>query len=168
MIVVADTSCICYLILLNSIELLPRLYGSVVIPNAVYSELQAENTPTQVKRWIEQYPQWLQVEFVEVVIDSELEKLDRGETEAIALAETLRADLIILDDRFARTIARERGLTITGLLGVLYDAAIAGEIDLSEKFEALQTTSLYVNPNLLLSLLQKFEQFKIDRDRQLE
>lgn len=160
MIVVADTSCICYLILLDSIELLPQLYESVIIPDAVYLELQAQKTPTQVKQWVEQYPQWLQVEFVEVIINSELEKLDRGETEAIILAETLRADLIILDDRFARTIAKKRGLTITGLLGVLYDAAIAGKIDLSKKFEALQKTSFYVDPNLLISLLQKFEQFK--------
>ena len=49
MIVVADTSCICYLILLDCIELLPQLYGGVTIPNAVYLELQAENAPTKVK-----------------------------------------------------------------------------------------------------------------------
>ena len=116
MIVVADTSCICYLILLDCIELLPQLYGGVTIPNAVYLELQAENAPTKVKQWIQALPQWLQIKSVEVFLDSELEKLDKGETEAIVLAQRDRADLLIVDDRFARIIARKRGLTITGLL----------------------------------------------------
>lgn len=158
MIVVADTSCICYLILLDCIELLPQLYGGVTIPNAVYLELQADNAPTQVRQWIQNYPQWLGVESVEVSLDSELEKLDAGETEAIVLAERFQADLLIVDDRFARIIARKRGLTITGLLGVLYDAALGGTIDLAEKFEALRKTSFFVNPKLLDSLLQMFEQ----------
>jgi predicted nucleic acid-binding protein len=35
MIVVSDTSPICYLILVGQIDLLPRLYGQVVIPQAV-------------------------------------------------------------------------------------------------------------------------------------
>lgn len=160
MIVIADTSCICYLILLDCIELLPQLYGGVTIPNAVYLELQADNAPTQVRQWIQALPQWLRVESVEVFLDSELEKLDQGETEAIVLAEKFQADLLIVDDRFARIIARKRGLTITGLLGVLYDAAKSGAIDLGEKFKALRQTSFYVNPKLLNSLQQTFEQSK--------
>lgn len=150
MIVIADTSCICYLILLDCIELLPQLYGGVTIPNAVYLELQAPNAPTQVRQWIQNYPQWLTVKSVEIPIDSELKKLDPGETEAIILAERLQADLLIVDDRFARIIARKRGLTITGLLGVLYDAALSGKIDLAKKFEALRNTSFFVNPKLLV------------------
>lgn len=53
MIVIADTSCICYLILLDCIELLPQMYCSVTIPNAVYLELRADNAPAQVRQWIQ-------------------------------------------------------------------------------------------------------------------
>ena len=158
MIVIADTSCICYLILIDCIELLPQLYGNVIIPNAVYLELQADNAPAPVRQWIQNYPQWLRIESVEVLLDSELEKLDRGEIEAIILAEKNQADLLIVDDRFARIMAKKRGLTITGLLGVLYDAAKGGMINLAEKFEALGKTSFFVNPKLLDSLKQMFEQ----------
>lgn len=160
MIVVADTSCICYLILIDCIELLSQLYGSVIIPNAVYLELQADNAPVRVKQWIQDYPQWLKVEFVEMIMNYELDRLDKGEIEAIILAERCQSDLLIVDDRLARTIARKRGLKITGLLGVLYDAALADKIDLAQKLEALQKTSFFVNPNLLDSLLQMFEQAK--------
>lgn len=74
------------------------------------------------------------------------------------MAEKFQAYLLIVDDRFARIIARKRGLTITGLLGVLYDAAKSGAIDLGEKFEALRQTSFYVDPKLLDSLKQMLEQ----------
>ena len=39
MIVVADTSPICYLLLIGGISLLPQLYGQVLIPQAVRQEL---------------------------------------------------------------------------------------------------------------------------------
>jgi len=35
MIVVSDTSPICYLLLIGEIELLPQLYGQVIIPRIV-------------------------------------------------------------------------------------------------------------------------------------
>ncbi|MFM2314486.1 MAG: hypothetical protein RLZZ04_3762 [Cyanobacteriota bacterium] len=45
MIVVADTSVLCYLILIEQVELLPHLFGEIAIPQAVYEELKAEKAP---------------------------------------------------------------------------------------------------------------------------
>jgi predicted nucleic acid-binding protein len=45
MIVIADTSPLHYLILLDHTEVLQRLYGSVIIPEGVVRELQAEKNP---------------------------------------------------------------------------------------------------------------------------
>ena len=39
MIVVSDTSPICYLLLIGEIELLPQLYSQVIIPRIVGQEL---------------------------------------------------------------------------------------------------------------------------------
>jgi predicted nucleic acid-binding protein len=39
MIAVTDTSPVCYLILIGEVELLRRLFGSVVMPRAVLTEL---------------------------------------------------------------------------------------------------------------------------------
>ncbi len=55
-----------------------------------------------------------------------LSDLDRGEAEVIALAQELKADLVILDERLARRHARRLGLTLTGTLGVLLKAKERG------------------------------------------
>jgi predicted nucleic acid-binding protein len=45
MTVVSDTSSICYLVLIEAIEILPNLFDKVFIPQAVYEELTAEGSP---------------------------------------------------------------------------------------------------------------------------
>jgi predicted nucleic acid-binding protein len=84
----------------------------------------------------------------------ELGKLDPGERDAILLAEQLKANLVILDDKFARRIAVERGLKIIGLLGIVKDAARSGLLDLEMTFEQLQDVGFWVSPSLLERLLR--------------
>ena len=56
-------------------------------------------------------------------------RVDPGEAEAIALAEHLRADKLIIDDRLGRELARERRVPVAGLLGELLHAKLQGRID---------------------------------------
>ena len=81
-----------------------------------------------------------------------MDRLDRGEREAILLAEQLAADLVVLDDKTARRIALVCGLRIIGLLGILKDAASAGLIDLAATFERLRAVGFWVAPTLLQRL----------------
>ena len=141
MIVVADTSVLCYLVLIEQIELFPRLFGQIVIPQAVYEELRAEGAPAQLQEWMRRLPTWLEIYSVTAIGDITLESLHSGEREAILLAEELEADLIILDEKAARQIARERGLNLTGLLGILETAATRQLIDLPAVLERLQQTT---------------------------
>ena len=48
-----------------------------------------------------------------------MEKLQAGEQAASLLAEAIPADMILLDEKSARRVAADRGLRITGTLGVL-------------------------------------------------
>ena len=152
-IVVSDTSPICYLLLINRIDILPILYKSVIIPKTVAAELGASDSPYVVKSWIAQPPSWLQIRSIESSQDIKVENLDPGESEAILLAERIKADLVILDDRAARQIATKRGLKIIGLLGIVKDAAKSGLLDLETTFEQLQNVGFWVAPNLLERLL---------------
>ena len=59
MIVVADTSVLCYLVLIEQIDLLPYIFGQIAIPQAVFEELRAEKAPAQLQEWITRPPKWL-------------------------------------------------------------------------------------------------------------
>src|SRR3982751_4127841 len=98
MLVVADTTPLNYLILIRQIELLPKLFGEVLIPPAVFAELQDPETPTAIGKWIEQRPAWLQIRSLHSPPHANLSFLDAGEQEAIALAEEIGADKILLDE----------------------------------------------------------------------
>jgi predicted nucleic acid-binding protein len=61
MAVVSDTSPLCYLLLIDLIDLLPELYDQVIIPQAVLHELSVPQAPEAVQAWIAQPPVWLEV-----------------------------------------------------------------------------------------------------------
>ena len=84
MIVISDTSPINYLVLTGHIEILPALFGQVVIPPAVVSELQHLATPPVVAQWMSQPPAWLLVR-TPTHVDADIQ-LGHGEAEAISLA----------------------------------------------------------------------------------
>ena len=156
MIVVSDTSPICYLLLVGEIELLPQLYGKVVIPTRVKQELSDSRSPAVVRHWIENAPNWLTIETVSGD-DPDLEMLDAGEKEAILLAERERANLIIIDDGLGRKIARSRGLKITGLLGIFDEAAQQNLVDFPDAIACLQRTTFFALEKLIRSLLKRYQ-----------
>jgi predicted nucleic acid-binding protein len=156
MIVIADTTPLNYLVLIDTVEILPQLYGRVLIPPAVWEEFQRPETPEDVRAWVAQRPDWLEIRAIERNPDPEVQSLGAGEREAIALAEELHADRLIMDDRAARRIATQRNLIVIGTLGVLVEAAERGLIDFSDATSRLQQTSFYVSPEVLNPLLQRY------------
>ncbi|MBW4651077.1 MAG: DUF3368 domain-containing protein [Kastovskya adunca ATA6-11-RM4] len=158
MAIVSDTSPLCYLVLIDLIDLLPELYGKVIIPQAVLNELSVPQSPERVQSWIgKEFPDWLEVQPIEDLPDVELGQLDLGEQEAIILAEHIRADFIVLDDRQARQIALQRGLNIIGLLGILGVATQRNLINFSVAIERLQQTTFRASPVLIKSLLERYQ-----------
>lgn len=155
MIVVADTSPINYLVLIEEIEILPKMYGKVVIPHAVQEELLRPVAPEMVRKWIAAAPAWLQVRTPTWAPDSSLANVDPGERDAILLATELTADQIIVDDREGRKLAEQRGIPVIGTLGVLKQAAALGLLDLRAAVGSLQTTSFYIDPRVLRALLNE-------------
>lgn len=155
MIIVSDTSPINYLILIGHINLLYELFQEIVIPQAVYIELADLEAPKPVQNWIATLPTWLKVQVVSTSGDAIANLLDPGEREAILLAQELNADLLLLDDMKARRTATERGLVITGILGILDRAATMKLIDLPTAVQSLQNTSFWASDSLFQRLLDK-------------
>lgn len=113
--VIADTGPVNYLILIGYIDLLPRLFERVALPVSVQAELSDDLAPLAVQRWIALPPTWLEIHDTAGLLL--VSGLDDGETAAIALAESLRADMLLIDERNGFRAAIRRGLRVTGTLG---------------------------------------------------
>lgn len=152
MIVVSNTSPLCYLVLIGHAEVLPKLYGSIATTQTVVSELRHPDAPPPVRAWAATPPDWLKVHDDQLSADVTLAKLDAGERTTLLLAVNLRADVVLLDEMAARALATQRGLKIAGTLGVLRDAAQAGLVKLPEALDALRQTNFRASPELWKSL----------------
>lgn len=158
MIVISDTSAITNLAAIQHLQLLPQLYTQVTIPEAVYCELTDIDPPVPGTSEV-QTASWLEVRQVtnrEIVkrLRDEV-RLDPGESEAIALALELSADLLLIDERRGRAEANRLGLRITGLLGILIEAKHQNLIvAVKPLMDALITTSEFrISPALYNQIL---------------
>lgn len=156
--VVSDTGPVNYLILIGHIEILPRIFEKVLIPDVVFRELTHPNAPDLVRCWIQASPSWLEVRepFAETGLDSSLGSLDAGERAAILLASELGADLLLMNDREEVAAAQRMGLAVTGTIGLLYFAARRGLLDLTEAYARLQHTSFRCPDKVMVQLLIRF------------
>ncbi len=127
-IVVSDASPIIALAQLKHLELLRDLFSEVLIPPAVEAELTQGQTGLPIID-VSQLP------FVRIQAPQDQGRvgqlrmrLDPGESEALALALEVQADLVLIDEELGRTVAKELGLTPLGTLGMLVEAKRRGAI----------------------------------------
>jgi predicted nucleic acid-binding protein len=147
--VVADTGPLNYLVLIGCVDLLPKLFEKVSTPVAVQAELLDPDAPAAA-----QPPPWLEISPVSAAIDDPAWRaLDAGERAALALARTLSAELVLMDDRAGVAVAQRQGFTVTGTLGVLDLAAQRGLVDLADAFARLRATSFRYRPEMMDALL---------------
>lgn len=154
-IVVADTGPLHYLVLIEAIELLPRLYGRVLVPEVVCTELAHLRTPAPVRTWLATNPVWLKSRVTPPVAALPFPWLGDGERAAIALAQSIGAALVLIDDRAGAVAARSQGLAATGTLGVLELGAMSGLVDMPSAVTRLKATNFRYRPELLEMLLTR-------------
>ncbi|MBW4491505.1 MAG: DUF3368 domain-containing protein [Oscillatoria princeps RMCB-10] len=129
MIIVSDTSPINNLSAIGQLALLRQLYGTVIIPEAVFRELTDPEFPVAGATEVQTFD-WIQTRQVNnrAVVEALRNDLDIGEAEAIALALELEADQILIDESRGRAIAARLNLRYTGILGILIEAKSQGLI----------------------------------------
>ncbi len=115
MIAVADASPVCYLVGIGEIELLPKLFTQVLLPREVLDELLVEGAPPMVRAWGNAPPSWISIHDGPAGPEKSMERLQTGERAAILSAESVHADIILLDEKSARRVAPERGLQGYGI-----------------------------------------------------
>lgn len=134
--VVSDASVLICLGAVRHLYLLQEFYLTVIVPGAVWQEVMAAaGSLAGAKEAVRANQQgWLTVQSPknQSLVATLCRHLDAGEAEAIALANELRAGLILIDETEGRAAARGLGLAVTGTIGVLIRAKHDG------KFAALK------------------------------
>ncbi len=151
MIVFSNTTPIIALSGINKLDLLPALFDTVHVVDAVVEECAAGGkifVPDLTKL------SWIQI--VSRVICQDhyaVSKLDQGEKYTILAAFGMKADYVIIDERIGRNIAEYMGLSVTGTLGVLLKAKQKGSIDsFSDCVKAMQNNGIYYHTKLVENL----------------
>ena len=152
MVVVADTCPINYLILIAQIDLIKQLYTRILIPPAVLAELKHPVAPKPVRDWADSAPEWVKILSPKSRLI--LAQLDLGETEAIALATEVHAEVVLIDEQAGRQEAVRRGLKVAGTLSVLDEADQAGLV-IFDAIAELRKTSFRVSQAVLSEIRGK-------------
>lgn len=127
MIVVANAGPLIALAQIGQFELLQKLYGQIRIPVAVQREVVASGGGRAGAEDVAT-SDWVSVVPVQdhAVVRLLRERLDAGESEAVALALELQADLLLIDEARGRRVAETQGLNKTGVIGTLVAAKESG------------------------------------------
>jgi predicted nucleic acid-binding protein len=153
--VISNTSPIFYLHRLGLLDLLEKLYGEIIIPNAVLEELE------EGKKSGEDVPDvriisWIKIRSISVPpAITIIPDLGKGESEALALALMEKQHLLIIDDALAREIAGLQSIRFTGTAGILLKAKKNGFInELKPVLYRLKDAGFYIRERLLFDLLK--------------
>lgn len=156
---VSNTSPLLNLAIIGEVDLLRAQFGELWIPPAVLDELRLDSELPGVQALREVFDAgWVHIApvnnqpFVQVL----RQDLDAGEAEAIVLATELPLSHILLDERQGRRVAHALELTVTGILGVLLRARLAGELaSLRDAITALRDEAgFWIAPALEAEILR--------------
>lgn len=160
MIIISDTTPIITLLKLERLDLLKNLFGEVVIPRAVYEELTSNPKYLSEAQVISECSFLKRSEISDrqsIKILREVVGLDTGESEAIALADEQHADLLIIDERKGRSVAKQMGLKIIGTIGILiqaFDCKLLSRQEIFDCVETLKVSEIRISDMLILGVLE--------------
>jgi len=151
--VVSNTTPLISLLKIGHLHLLESLYSTVIVPTAVWQEIeQGRQGPYYVDL------RTLPFIHIQSVINTDavdyLTDLDRGEAEVIVLAREIGADLVIIDEKAGRSYAGHFNLTLTGTLGILLRAKQNGLIpEVKPLLEKLFSTGIWISKRVFDDVL---------------
>ena len=155
MIVISDTSPLNYLVLIGKDHILPILFGTVLTTPAVLDELKHTKAPPAVRAWAASPPDWLAIR--SPAFYPPFHGLGPGESDAIALAQQIQADTVLIDERDGTLVARKLGLNVAGTLNILDLAAEKGLLLFHDAIKELRRTTFRMPETLIAAMLKHHE-----------
>lgn len=127
MIIIADSSALVALSICRMLPLLETIFDKVYVPTAVYKEVCVSGKPEAkfLCEYLKNRVESVSLKNFSLTNDT---RLGSGELEAIALYLKTSADLLLIDDAYAKKVAIKNGLEVMGSIGVLLLAKQKGLI----------------------------------------
>jgi len=152
MLLIADTSPLISLLLINKLDILEKLFPGFKIPQAVWQEL---NNHSEISIYHQKI--WdLSDKVCQTNFYLPVSGIGSGETECILLYRQLNANFLLIDDKKARQVAESFEINCIGTLGLLLLAKENGLItELRPLFEILISKNRYFSMQYLNIFLQK-------------
>ena len=141
--------------LIEHADVLPALFGSILILAIVGEELQHSRTPPLVRGWMSTPPPWLDVRSPQQTPEAPLLRLGAGKRDAILLAREIGANLLLMDDLAGREEAERRAFAVMGTSRVLDLGAERAMLDLPAAIAKLQATSFYLPVSMVQEMLAR-------------
>lgn len=163
MIVVSDTTPLISLMKADRLELLEPLFGEVLIPEAVYSELTTNPEFQDEADHIKGCAFINKVSVKEQKAVDVLQRasgLDLGESEAIIYADDVKADVLLMDEVKGRQVARAMGLYIMGTIGVLlyaFEKKVITGSDVEDALDRMKKANRHIGEDLINYALSKIK-----------
>lgn len=157
-VVVSDTSPLLNLALIDRLDLLEAQFSSISVPKQVWGELTTGGDGIEPLRELREdgLLSIVEVERSDLFIEI-FHELDLGETAAICYAIECDADLILLDEKDGRRVARRHDLDVTGILGVLLRGAADGTVNVERELDALRDAGFWIADDLYSKILAESE-----------
>lgn len=157
MVIVSDTSPIINLAIIGHLDLIPRLFHKVILPQTVFDEIVHDGAGLPGAEEIRQ-ANWVEIRTCQntALISLLSQELDPGESEAIALALEIQADFILMDEDMGRKIAIRYHLQPLGVLGILLRAKNDGFIPAVKPCldNLIQQARFFIHTKLYQDVLQ--------------
>lgn len=153
--VVTDTSPLLNLALVDRLDLLETQFDAIEVPEQVWEELMRgeEDYPGLHTLREDGFLTVVSVDRTELYVEIARE-LDEGETAAITYATEKGADLVLLDERDGRRVARRHDLDVTGVIGILLRGVRDDEVELETELDALRDGGFWISDDLYTEILR--------------
>ena len=152
MIALSDSGPLIALSKINYLHILSEFFEEIIIPQAVWIEVVEKGKERPGSKEV-QDANWIIVNKVKNILGTEALKheIGIGESETIILAKELNADIVLIDDRIAREIAKSMGLNVVGTLMIIYEAInrkIINE-DFREIIKVMRKNNIWISDEIL-------------------
>ncbi len=155
--IVSNTGPLVALAVIDKLDILNHLFDRVIVPEAVHFEL-LEGGAKQSGVSTYQQAQLIEVKKLTAPLDPLLDSvLDTGEASVIQLAKENNIDLVLIDERKGRKIAREvYDLRVIGSARILVEAKHRGYLNSVEKaIAAMRQQGYWLHDNIVDIILKE-------------